>query len=565
MEGNLQRAERPHRRTLQPPPFRPAEPVQKTPAERPVSDRVEYEVVAQKKPQRRPQEAYVNPAEARRMQEKAAEQARAEQAAKAARRKQFEEERALPKVMISGEAAASAKEAQKWERAQASANESADTMRFRGQSAVEREHGARLIQEFETTLRDKRRPLTEQEMDAFAEKFSTTQKSLEHLQEEARFLPHAKVGPQDARLITDVNFEMIRRLEDAIHASKFPRQQALAELAHGKVTSVELEAEERGKEAEEVAESMSQKIAAEYGASPEDLIQGRGPLGKRLKFTFKNWMARISGQETDFDRWQRAEREKQSAELARNERLPHERKQRFTEEEKHRQGKIALTQRLEQEKAASKEAEARLTPADREWKEMIDEEVAEQKKPKTIEVQPEDVDVELIEARKEEPAPKRPTRKEVFEAKNKAAMEAAKQEAAKTEPVMTVEKAAKIVPYSSAMWDNVKAHLESHPQALAAFPIADRPDPLGDPVTNYVLLVARYLEENQAGNKEAAKRSYNILKAYATALGIIENAMLTAPKNLKGSEMVAGKGMIERAKKTAARASRSGRFSAGSI
>ncbi|MBU1908390.1 hypothetical protein KKF59_04685 [Patescibacteria group bacterium] len=351
-------------------------------------------------------------------------------------------------------------------------------------SQTERDLAHSLITEFGERLHDK--DIQEAEMDHYGHQLMEIRDRLEALQADARRVP-----PSDIKDNTiEENHAALENIEAAIRASKMTPRIARSEIKFGAgVRKHELEKETAGKQAEEEAKGVLERIQQKYGAHPEDLMGGRLPgikgFFKGLKFRFLNSMAHIAGMESDYDLYRQALREAEQGELAREERIPHERRRQWESESKAKE---------KTRSAAEKKAKAK-TAAELE-EEILGESEVKPKKAKTK--------IKPLEEWTDE-----------------------YQLLIDVSPPMTVEKAGSLVRYADKLWNLVDSKIEeggikSGALAIESSKAAGSPDP----ATYFVFTMARYLEAKRALQKDDAEIYLKKIMDMSKLLEIENNALL---------------------------------------
>ena len=190
--------------------------------------------------------------------------------------------------------------------------------RFMFKSGHARDKGRALVNEFRTALET--RKITDDQMDAYAERLADSRDDLEDLNREMRLIPTDKFKTSD---VMNENFKAIEEIQDAVRASRMESSKALSELQFGAgVRKAETAKEETGREGAATAKEIEAKIMDQYGMHPEELMAGGGWQG--MKFRMKNVVGRLSNQGSLYDQWRDAKMAEEAGERTRGLKKVHE-------------------------------------------------------------------------------------------------------------------------------------------------------------------------------------------------------------------------------------------------
>lgn len=350
--------------------------------------------------------------------------------------------------------------------------------KFQKRSMLERDLATSILEGFKEELNSGK--IEDERMDYYGHELGAIRQRIENLQAEARTLPE----DEDVQDILDANLKTLNEVEAGIRASKMEARNAKYELRYGAgVRSTEVEKEKKIAPASKEAKRIVEQITEKYGAHPEALMSGTVPGVKGffsgLKFRLLNGLSHIAGQTTEYDRYREAISKIEHGLVAKDERVPHERRRRAPKKE------------------MAKEAPEEI-----------------------IELTPEEVEIieEPEKAKIEVPPP--PT----------ALMESYKKsESEQQESMMTIEKATGMVKNADRLWDLVSKKLDTN--ALVASSLSAETSMFegdGNAATNFVFLVARYNEAREKQDKAAEKNYYGKVMGYAKKLKIDNNALLSS-------------------------------------
>ena len=345
--------------------------------------------------------------------------------------------------------------------------------KFQKRSILERDLAGSILEEFKDELNSGK--ISDERMDYYGHELGSIRNRIENLQAEARSLPE----DEDVQDILDANLKTLNEVEAGIRASKMEARNAKYELRYGAgVHATEVEKEKKVAPASKQAKAIVQQIEERYGAHPEALMNGTVPGFKGfmsgLKFRLLNSLSHIAGQTTEYDRYREAISKIEHGLAAKDERAPHERRRRAPKKE------------------VAKE---------------IPEEI--------MELSPEDADVEITEEVPPPPA-------SLMESYKKS-------EAEQQESMMTIDKAKGMVKNADRLWDLVNTRLDK--DALAASSLSAETSMFegdGNAATNFVFLVARYMEAHEKQDQAAEKSYHDKVMGYAKKLKIDNNALLSS-------------------------------------
>ncbi len=345
--------------------------------------------------------------------------------------------------------------------------------KFQKRSILERDLAGSILEEFKEELNSGK--ITDERMDHYGHELGAIRNRIENLQAEARSLPE----DEDVQDILDANLKTLGDVEAGIRASKMETRNAKYELRYGAaVRSTEIEKEEKIAPASKEAKRIVDQITEKYGAHPEALMGGTVPGFKGfmsgLRFRLLNGLSHIAGQTTEYDRYREAISKIEHGLVAKDERVPHERRRRAP------------------------------------------------KKEKVIELSPEDRDVEIIEEPKEAKIEVPPPPTSLMESYKKSETE-------QRESMMTIDRAKGMVKNADKLWDLVNKRLDADPtvaSSLSAETSMFEGD--GNAATNFVFLVARFVEAREKQDKAAEKNYYNKVMGYAKKLKLDNNALLSS-------------------------------------
>ncbi|MBI4138740.1 hypothetical protein HY479_01155 [Candidatus Uhrbacteria bacterium] len=440
------------------------------------------------------------------------------------------------KVVLSEEVEREQKESeQRAEELRERMHPSAEKLRRRSEN--ERELAKNILEEFRETLGTKtrrgERTITDQEMDRYGRELEEIRERLEGLQADARRVPAGeKIGD-----IMNENFLALEEIEAGIRASKMEPRIAESELRFGaKVSGVELAEEAGGRAGQQEMSQIINRIKQQYGAHPEALMGGNVPgvkgLFSSLSFRFKNALAHLTNQKSEYDLYRDAMSRSKRGEAAAIERVPHERRRRAPKAE-------AVPETVTSEIAT--EADEFVIPEE-DRKRILKQMEEEEEKSGIIEI-PEADRKRILQQMEEEEIDRgwevTPEMEEkITQAKKKR--EAAEipppagqdhggvQKIEREQEPMSIARAQELVPNADRLWELVNANLNKNPVAagilgmenVKSFPAPESPS------TSFIFMIANYKDAMARQNDAEANRWYAKTMEHAKALNLDKNALL---------------------------------------